>query len=156
DPVAQATMVELYEGLAAHSLHAWPSPRFDVAGLLGAFGRFLPAGFYYKTFFQPNWHTFEGLIRRMAGLGSLPDQRDPDRYERAFAHCDVLVVGSGPAGLSAALAAAHTGASVTVLEQDSMGGGSLIWEDTLIDGSPGRTWAAQSLETLRAMPNVTI
>lgn len=156
DPIVQATTVELYDGLTARSLHAWPGLGFDLGGLLGLGGRFLPGGFYYKTFFRPSWHAYEWLIRKLAGLGTLPNQADPDRYEREFRHCDLLVIGSGPAGLNAALAAAETGADVVLLEQDFELGGSLLWDSDTIDGLPARAQAERAVAQLRALPNVTL
>ena len=105
-PNLRATEIRLYEGLQATAVNCWPNVRFDVGGVNNLLSRFLAAGFYYKTFMWPSWHLYEGMIRRAAGLGKAPKQRDPDRYETRYAHCDVLVVGTGPAGLSAALAAA--------------------------------------------------
>ena len=108
-PNLRATQVELYEGLEAHSQNRWPSLAFDVGALNDFFAPFIPAGFYYKTFMWPRraWHAlYEPRIRAAAGLGRSPELPDPDRYATRFAHCDVLVVGAGPAGLAAAAAAA--------------------------------------------------
>ena len=106
-PNLKATRVELYEGLTAGSVNCWPGPGFDLAAVNDLAHRLIPSGFYYKTFMWPHrgWHFYERFIRRMAGLGQAPDGPDPDRYERMNAHCDVLVVGAGPAGLAAAKAA---------------------------------------------------
>ena len=96
----------------ATSQNRWPSLAFDVGEINNALARFLPAGFYYKTFMWPAkfWEAvYEPLIRRAAGLGRAAGAEDPDHYEKAFAHCDVLVIGAGPAGLMAALAAGARG-----------------------------------------------
>src|ERR1700755_2978777 len=111
-PNLRATQVELYEGLQAESQNRWPSLEFDVGAVNDLISPFIPAGFYYKTFMWPQsaWHSFyEPRIRATAGLGVAPAQADPDRYTNRFAHCDVLVVGAGPAGLAAALAAGQSG-----------------------------------------------
>ena len=155
-PNLRATEIRLYEGLQATAVNCWPNVRFDVGGVNNLLSRFLAAGFYYKTFMWPSWHLYEGMIRRAAGLGKAPKQRDPDRYETRYAHCDVLVVGTGPAGLSAALAAAETGVRVIVADQDHIAGGQLRWEGGWIDGLPADLWADRSLARLESMPNVRL
>ncbi|MCJ9673257.1 2Fe-2S iron-sulfur cluster-binding protein, partial [Neorhizobium sp. SHOUNA12B] len=108
EPNARATVVELYNGLAAASQNRWPSLKHDFGAVNDLFSPFLGAGFYYKTFMWPGvlWEKlYEPLIRRAAGLGKATMQADPDRYEKSWAHCDLLVIGAGPTGLMAALAA---------------------------------------------------
>jgi sarcosine oxidase subunit alpha len=156
DTNVRATDVELYDGLVARSLNSWPSPRFDLGGVLDRFSRFLPAGFYYKTFMWPHWHVFEGFIRRAAGLGKPTDLPDPDRYEQMHAHADVVVVGSGPAGLMAALAAGRAGGRVLLVEQEPHPGGALRWQGGMIDGKPSPDWVADIVAELEALDNVTI
>jgi sarcosine oxidase subunit alpha len=156
DTNSQATRVELSAGLEACSVNVWPSLRWDAGAVLGWLGRFLPAGFYYKTFMWPGWRLFEGPIRRAAGLGVAPSEPDPDRYEHCYRHCDLLIVGGGPAGLAAALAGGRAGVDVVVAEQDFMLGGSLLWEEHSIDGLSGREWVETTLKELRALPNVTL
>jgi sarcosine oxidase subunit alpha len=129
EPNTRATTVELFDGLEARSQHAWPSLRHDVYAVNSLLGRFLGAGFYYKTFMWPQkfWEkVYEPLIRRAAGLGPPPRFEDPDRYATMHAHCDVLVVGSGPAGLAAARAAVAAGARVILAEHDFELGGGLL------------------------------
>ena len=126
-PHAPGTLVELVEGLEAQEVNGWPSLRFDAAGGLQWFSAMLTAGFYYKTFMWPRagWHWYEWAIRRMAGNGRAPDAPDPDRYDKRNAFCDVLVVGGGPAGLAASLAAARAGARVILADdQPELGGAS--------------------------------
>lgn len=155
-PNLRATEIRLHDGLEAKAVNCWPNVRFDIGGVNNFFSRFLVAGFYYKTFMWPTWHLYEGLIRRAAGLGKTPKLADPDRYESRFAHCDILVVGTGPAGLAAALAAARDGKRVIVAEQDHVSGGTLCWEGGAIDGLPADLWAKQKTAALEAMPNVRI
>jgi len=128
-PNVRATMLPIGEGLAARSVNCWPGVGFDVGALAGAFGALLPAGFYYKTFKWPSWHWFEPAIRRMAGMGRAPLEPDADTYEEAAASADVLIVGGGIAGLTAALAAARAGAATMLLSGSPRLGGGLAWRD---------------------------
>lgn len=123
----RATRQPLYEGLAASSQNCWPALSFDIGRVNDFLHRLLPAGFYNKTFIWPRWHTYEPVIRRAAGLGVTPSGADPDRYEWRNAHCDVLVVGGGAAGLQAASLAGRSGARVILIESDTRLGGGLIW-----------------------------
>ncbi len=120
EPNTRATDIELYDGLEATSQNRWPSLRFDVQAINGLFSPLFVAGFYYKTFMWPAsfWEkVYEPMIRRAAGLGRAALDADPDHYEKSWAHCDVLVIGAGPAGLAAALTAARTGARVIVADE---------------------------------------
>jgi sarcosine oxidase, subunit alpha len=123
----RATLLELYDGLAAASVNCWPSVGFDLGAINSRMAALLPAGFYYKTFKWPNWHLFEPTIRRMAGLGRASGQPDPDRYEEVAAQADVLVIGGGLAGLSAAVSAAEAGADTMLLASGPALGGALAW-----------------------------
>src|SRR4051794_550668 len=110
-PNLRATQIELFDGLMAESQNRWPSLAFDVSSLNDFAAPLIPAGFYYKTFMWPRaaWkRLYEPRIRAIAGLGRAPGLPDPDRYTQRYAHCDVLVIGAGPAGLAAALAAADS------------------------------------------------
>ena len=159
-PNLLATQVELYEGLQACSQNRWPSLGFDVGAINNLLSRFIPAGFYYKTFMWPAraWHTvYEPWIRRAAGLGVAPVEPDPDCYAQRFAHCEVLVVGSGPAGIAAALAAVDSGVRVILCDEQAAFGGSLHSDRSLsIDGRPASQWLESSLATLRGNPRVTL
>ncbi len=128
-PNMRATLVELYDGLVASSVNCWPSVGFDVGAINSRLAALLPAGFYYKTFKWPNWHVYEPSIRRMAGLGRASGQADPDRYEEWAAKAEVLVVGGGLAGLSAAVAAAEAGADTLLLASGISLGGALAWRE---------------------------
>ena len=157
-PNQRATQVELYEGLEARSTKGWPGVRFDVAAINDAFSRLLGAGFYYKTFIRPKalWKYYEWIIRRSAGIGKSPLHPDPDRYEHRNAHCDVLVVGAGPAGLMAALVAARSGARVIIADEQSELGGSLLSITQLVDGQPASEWLASTLAALETIDSVTL
>ena len=159
-PNLRATQVELYEGLCAESQNRWPSLRFDLGRANDWLSAFFPAGFYYKTFMWPRvgWKTlYEPVIRSAAGLGRAPSRADTDRYARCYAHCDVLVVGAGPAGLAAALCAAGSGARVILCdEQSELGGSLLAGSAAVIDGVAADAWLAQTLATLAGHPRVLL
>ena len=133
-PSARAPLIELTEGLQARSQSGWPSVSFDVGRVMDLIAPLWAAGFYNKTFIWPRWHTYESTIRRMAGLGRAPVDRDPDRYEVGNLHCDLLVVGGGAAGLEEALEAGRAGARVVLVEQDSQLGGEAAWTSAAING----------------------
>jgi len=157
-PNARMTEVSLVEGLSASSIHAKPSIEFDLKSAMGWFARLIPAGFYYKTFMasQAAWHFFEKHIRASSGLGTSPAEADPDRYDKRFAHCDVLVVGGGLAGLTAALAAGRSGARVMLCDEQAEPGGWLLASDEAIDGQPAAQWVARALAELAAMPEMKV
>jgi sarcosine oxidase subunit alpha len=128
EPSARATMKPLFDGLVARSQNCWPSLGWDIGRLPDVLHPLFPAGFYNKTFIWPSWHAFEPLIRRIAGLGVAPEHSDPDRYEWRNAHCDVLVVGGGAAGMLAAFLAGRSGARVILVESGAALGGGLNWQ----------------------------
>ena len=138
-PNLRATEVQLSDGMVLKSVNCWPSANHDFAAINSKLTRFLPPGFYYKTFMWPRrmWSTYEGVIRKAAGLGESPRAPDPDIYDRMNAHCDVLIAGGGPAGLAAALEAGATGARVILADDGAEFGG-----EPLVLSSYDR-WAAR-------------
>ncbi|WP_299193680.1 glycine cleavage T C-terminal barrel domain-containing protein [uncultured Erythrobacter sp.] len=152
-PNLRATGIEIYEGLDARSQNRWPSLKTDIGSINDRLGRFFPAGFYNKTFMWPRsfWERlYEPSIRNMAGLGDAPELPDPDHYSAAYLHCDVLIIGAGPAGIDRALEASATGKRVIVVdEQDELGGGALsdpkLWP-----------WLETSVRDLKAAANLRI
>ncbi|WP_282607182.1 sarcosine oxidase subunit alpha [Pelagibius sp. Alg239-R121] len=159
DPNLRATQIELVDGLVASSQNCWPSVEFDVSIVNNFASRLLPSGFYYKTFMWPAsfWMTYESAIRKAAGLGKAPEGPDPDSYDKTFAHCDVLVVGAGPSGLTAALSAGRAGARVILAEQDNALGGDLLSEaDAEIQGQPALEWVEGARAELEGLENVRI
>ena len=158
EPNRRATEIELYDGLIAHSQNCWPSVGFDLGAISSRLWRILPAGFYYKTFLWPRslWMTYEKFIRKAAGLGVSPRQPDPDTYDKIHAHCDVLVVGGGPAGLQAACAAGATGARVMLADEKNEFGGSLLGEHAVIGGLAADEWVAGRVAELNGMAQVTL
>ena len=139
DPNVRATTQELYNGLEASGQNAFPNVNFDLAGINNYLGRFFAAGFYYKTFMgipplewgkgTAIWMFFEKFIRKAAGMGSASGLPDPDTYEHAHDFCDLIVVGSGPAGVAAAIEAAEKKLDVILVEQDSLIGGNQLAEN---------------------------
>lgn len=159
EPDQRTTTTELFDGAETSSQNHWPSLETDIGVLNNWAYRFLPAGFYYKTFMFPRaaWkHVFEPIVRQSAGLGKVPTERDADRYEHAYAFCDLLVVGGGVAGLSAALEAGRAGKRVIVWEQTAHWGGRSPVDGGQIDGMAPEDWVAGALEQLAAMPNVSL
>ncbi|MEO6338899.1 MAG: 2Fe-2S iron-sulfur cluster-binding protein, partial [Caulobacteraceae bacterium] len=159
EPNTKAPTVELFEGLVAASQNRWPSLRFDLLSINQLLSPLFVGGFYYKTFMWPAafWEkVYEPLIRRTAGLGRAAAVADPDVYDKAYAFCDVLVIGAGPAGLAAAQTAARSGARVILCDDDFALGGRLLSERYDIDGIDGTAWAQGVEAELAASPEVTI
>ncbi|MCA1771781.1 MAG: (2Fe-2S)-binding protein, partial [Halomonas sp.] len=158
-PNVRATQQALFEGLVARSTNGWPTAQRDMMSFVGKLGgRFMPPGFYYKTFMAPAsmWMTYEKVIRKGAGLGRSPMERDPDHYDHLNQHCDLLVVGAGPSGLSAALTAARSGARVILCDEQEEMGGSLLDSREQLDGQPAHLWAEGVVGELAQMANVTL
>ncbi|MHA1128856.1 MAG: 2Fe-2S iron-sulfur cluster-binding protein, partial [Alphaproteobacteria bacterium] len=158
-PNTRATVQEVYTGLTAQSQNRFPSLNADMLAINDLLSPFLGAGFYYKTFMWPKlfWEkVYEPIIRRAAGLGRLSGEPDPAIYDKGWAHCDVLVIGSGPAGLMAALTAGKGGARVILAEEDFVLGGRLNAENEEVGGMPAQDWAAMTLAKIKTMPNVRI
>ncbi|MEK9556919.1 MAG: sarcosine oxidase subunit alpha family protein [Alphaproteobacteria bacterium] len=159
EPNSRVTMTELHDGLVAASQNRFPSLGFDLMAVNDKLSNFLGAGFYYKTFMWPKafWErVYEPIIRRAAGLGALSGEDDPDVYDRGFRHCDLLVIGAGPAGLSAALTAGRAGAEVILVDEDFRAGGRLLQESFGVGGVSGADWAATVVAELQSLPNVRL
>ena len=159
EPNARVTTTELFDGLTAASQNHWPSLEFDVGAINTHLSRFLPAGFYYKMFMYPRsfWkHVYEPIIRKSAGLGKAPKDRDHDTYEHFNATVDVMVVGGGIAGLAAAHAAGTRGARVLLVEQTADWGGRAVVDTPTIDGLSAQDWINKTVQDLEKMPNVDI
>lgn len=157
EPNTRATMVELHEGLLASSQNHRGPLSFDFMAINDYLSDFLGAGFYYKTFMWPRafWErVYEPLIRSAAGLGALSGEADPDSYDKGFLHAELLIIGTGPAGLAAALTAARSGLRILIAEEDFLGGGRLNSERYVVDGQSGSGWAAAVSAELQSLPNV--
>ena len=150
-PNQRATEIELFDGLRA------TTSRASWQRVAGPFARYFPAGFYYKMFLHPRlFRAWERVLRATAGLGRIPAGSDPDTYDRFHQHCDVLVVGAGPAGLAAALEAARTGARVLIADEQPEFGGSLLAETLTIDGESAQAWVAQAVAELESRPDACL
>ena len=158
-PNTRATTQEVFSGMVTQSQNRFPSLKVDLLAVNDLLSPFLGAGFYYKTFMWPKkfWEAvYEPIIRRAAGLGRLSGQADTNVYEKAWAYCDVLVVGGGPAGLMAGLTAAKGGAKVILADEDFIIGGRMNSEQTEVDGKHSQRWAADVAAQLVEMPNVRV
>ncbi|MCO4848289.1 MAG: sarcosine oxidase subunit alpha family protein [Yoonia sp.] len=159
EPNQRVTTTELFDGLTSTSQNHWPSLEFDVGAVNKHLSRFMPAGFYYKMFIHPRpfWkYVYEPIIRHAAGLGKAPKDRDLDTYEHFNINVDVMVVGGGIAGLSAALAAGRSGARVLLVEQTAHWGGRAGVDQPVIDGLSAEVWVKNTLQALEDMGNVTV
>ena len=159
EPDQRATTTELFDGAVTRSQNHWPSLEHDIGVVNNVFSKFLPAGFYYKTFMFPRFawkHVFEPVVRHSAGLGAAPTERDADRYEQAYDFCDVLVAGGGVAGLLAALKAGRAGKRVIVMEQTAHWGGRAPVDGGQVDGLEVSDWINTALQSLELMENVSL
>jgi sarcosine oxidase subunit alpha len=158
-PNVRATQQELFDGLVSGAVNGWPSVDSDLMSYVGKIGgKVMPPGFYYKTFMYPQsmWETYETFIRKAAGLGRSPHEYDPDTYDKLNQHCDVLVVGGGPAGLAAALTAARAGARVILADEQAEFGGSLLSSKETLDDMPADTWITNAVSELSAYKDVLL
>jgi len=159
EPNTRATVTELFDGLEATSQNHRGSLEFDLMAVTDFLSPFLSAGFYYKTFMWPKsfWErVYEPAIRAAAGLGRLSMHDDPDSYDKGFLHCDLLVIGAGPAGIAAALAGGRAGVRVILADEDFRPGGRLNAETLEVDGMAGADWAGCAMAELAAMDNVRV
>jgi len=158
-PNVRATTLELFEGLQASSQNRSPNLKFDIGAFNNVFSIFFPAGFYNKTFMWPKsfWDkVYEPFIRNIAGLGPAPTADDPDNYASSYGHCETLIIGAGPAGIAAALAASKKEGRVILVDENPEMGGSLLSVAGLeIEGVDASDWIALSLHRLKLSKNVT-
>lgn len=158
-PDLKATQVELYDGLVAARTSGWPSLAFDLKSIGGKFSRFMPAGFYYKTFKAPVklWPFYESIIRRAAGYGKSPIEADTETYDHKHHHVDLLVVGGGACGLLSALLAGRSGLKVLLVDdQSELGGYLLSMPNVTIGGQSAAAWSAAIIAELHSLANVSI
>jgi sarcosine oxidase subunit alpha len=155
-PVVRTTVRALLDDHQIKSPNGFPSVNFDLGRVLDFTHRLWAAGFYNKVMKWPNWHWYEGVVRRMAGLGKLPGGEDGNKYFHHNLHCDLLIVGAGPAGLAAALSSANSGARVLLVEQDRELGGSLLANSAPINGIDSDLWVSRTRSALEEAANVTV
>jgi sarcosine oxidase subunit alpha len=154
-PSIPGTTLELRDGLHVTTQNAWPSVQRDVMSINDRLSPLLQTGFYYKTFmgpFRKSWMAYEPFIRRAAGLGRAAFDRDTQRYEAVHEFCDCVIIGAGPAGLAAALAAGRSGARVVLVDQDFVGGGQTLSSS----GSDMENWRHSVLAELEQLANVSV
>ncbi len=157
EPNTRATAIELFPGLEAKSQNRWPNLLLDYLQINNLLSPFLSAGFYYKTFMGlPGWHFYEHFIRKAAGMGDGTKFKDPDKYDKKHVHCDILIVGGGPTGISAAVTAGRAGARVILIDNHPKLGGQLNGERYFLDKKPAHHWVEQCVEELDGLENVTI
>ena len=154
-PNILASAQPLFDGLEARSVNCWPSVDFDLGSALRMLSPIIPSGFYYKTFMWPTWHLFEPAIRRAAGFGVAPKEAPDGVYLDRYEHCDVLVVGAGPAGLMAALSAAKFGAKVVLVDEMIEPGGSLRFSRVKFNQSSAMSWVQQAVHELNMNEQVS-
>jgi sarcosine oxidase subunit alpha len=156
EPNVRATLLPIYDGLCVKGQNACPNVNWDMLGFMGVFQKLLPASFYYKSMFWPSWHFYEGVVRRLAGLGQAPNQRDAQTYYHRNLHCEVLICGGGPAGLQAAYDAAQSGERVVLMDDQETFGGSWLSEKNHPEGGSAKGWIEDKLAQLRALPHVQL
>lgn len=151
-------------GMAVESINRLGSLDRDLYAALGLFSRFLPVGFYYKTFFRPlgAWMRYEKPIRALAGLGRLDPKAQHGYFDKAYLFADVVVVGGGPAGLEAAIAAAEAGAETLLIDEWRELGGSLLFgrlagrRDEAEAKRRALVARAEALDTMRILTDTTV
>lgn len=159
DPNTRATVTQLYDGLVARSQNHRGPLKYDLMAINDLAAPLLAAGFYYKTFMWPAsfWEKlYEPAIRAAAGLGSLSMQPDPAEYDKGYRFADLLIIGAGPSGIAAALAAGRSGARVIMCEEDFLIGGRLNAENYHVDSLTGAQWTVQAHAELQSLPNVQV
>ena len=159
EPNQRATTTKLFDGIQVKSQNHWPSLEFDIGAINSRFSKFFPAGFYYKTFIHPRFawkYLFEPIIRKAAGLGNAPKEKDDDTYEYFYAHVDLLIVGGGVAGLAAANSAAKSGLRVLIVEQNDYWGGRALVDEFNIESTSVSDWISKSVDNLSNEKKVSL
>ena len=156
EPNVRGAHRQLADGMVVQPQNAWPSLHRDVKAANQLAGRFLGAGFYYKTFIKPQrlWPAYQRVLSRFAAGGRVTDQPAEDRFDQRYAHVDVCVAGGGPAGMAAAIAAAEAGARVLLVEEEYRLGGHLRFgSETELSTLADLHRAVAGLENLEVVTN---
>ncbi len=158
EPNVRSCTTSVRQGMPVRSQNAWPSLGADVMSVTQLVDRFLPAGFYYKAFMRPRalWPLYERALRRAAGLGEIDPNSKPGSFDKVYKHADVTVIGGGPAGLRAALAAAGTGARVLLMDSEPALGGHLRYATHALDGHLAYEYAADLAAQASKHPGIEI
>jgi sarcosine oxidase subunit alpha len=174
-PNMHASTIPLQSNMQVRGQNAWPSLRFDFLKIFDKASALLPVGFYYKTFIRPRafWPLYENVLRNAAGLGKIdatPETIQESLFDKVYAHAGVTVVGGGPAGMAAALAAVELGAQVTLVEKETSLGGHLRITDFRLQISDWKIFLGLELaevkssfdlveqltQVVKAHPNITL
>lgn len=158
EPNVLADTFTLTQGLEATGQNFSGSLEHDKDAWLGKFSKFMPVGFYYRSFYKPKgmWKVWEPLIRKKAGLGVLDLKFQPEYYDKAYLFTDLAIIGAGPAGLQAALTAANAGAKVLLIEQQPILGGSLTYARFDIEGVRADQLRAELVNAVESHPNIRV
>ncbi len=157
-PNCVAELIPIREGLVAAGQHYSGSLQRDRNAWIQWFSRFLPAGFYYHAFFRPRgvWNLWSRYFRRMSGLGVLDEHAVPGDCDKQYRHCDVAVIGAGPAGMQAAIDAARDGGDVLLIDEQDAAGGSLHYARACADGAHEARQLRTFLDAVRAVPGIEL
>ena len=158
EPNALADRRRISEGLSALGQNYRGALATDWLSLIDRFAKFLPVGFYYKAFFRPRgaWEKWAPLLRKVAGLGALDPNHQSEPHDKEYRFYDIAVVGGGPAGLAAALAAAEADAHVLLVEENPLLGGSLAYSRFDAEGRRGEGLRQELIAKVEAHANIDV
>jgi sarcosine oxidase subunit alpha len=158
EPNALADRHQITAGLEVRGQNYRGSLEKDDYSILDRFGRFMPVGFYYRSFYKPKgaWKHWEPRIRAMAGLGEINNAAEHGYYDKAYGFHDIVVVGGGPAGLAAAIEAGRAGLDVLLLDEWPILGGSLCYARFGRSGRKPKRLREELIAEIEACPSITV